>query len=411
MSEIIAGIDVGTTKICALIAEIEGDGDVGEIRLLGAGIGSSQGMEAGMVTSVPRASEAIAQTLEEAELSAQWPIRSAYVGISGQHISTITSRATISVSRSPRGITLQDVSRVLAEARTGASVPPNMEIIHVLPLRFAVDDQTGIQDPVGMQSERLEVEVLIVLGASSAVANLVRCIEDYGVRVQGLVLEPLAAGEAVLTPAERELGVIVVDIGGGTTDIAVFIDRNLWHTVVRNVGGALFTKDLAYMLRTPLETAEELKILYGHVLPERISGDEAVSLSGFGSAKGSMVPRRLLASILAARADETMELILTELKRSGCDGVLPAGMVLCGGTAQLPGLVQLCQNALQSPVRIGTPNGVRGLSRELTGPAFASSVGLLRWGLRHGWHSESTGRNGDSSWSRVSRWLANLLPG
>jgi cell division protein FtsA len=362
MSEIIAGIDVGTTKICVLIAEVEDNEGEETLHLIGAGLAAAQGLEKGMVVNVPQASESIAQAVEEAELAAGLPIRNAYVGISGKHISTMTNRGVVPVSRSSGGITPHDVEQALDAARTTASKPPGREIIHAIPRRFSVDEQTGIRDPIGMHGDRLEVEAQIVLGVSSSIANLVKCVHGYGVEVEDLVLEPLASGEAVLTSAERELGVVVVDIGGGTTDIAIFLEDSLWHTVV-------------------------------------------------GSQKMATVPRRILAHILAARAEETLELILTEIKRSGYDGMLPAGMVLCGGTSLLPGLTALSQKTLQSPVRIGSPDSVHGLARHLASPAFATAVGLLLWGQRHQWRTGEERRDGDTPWDRVSRWLRNLLPG
>jgi len=411
MSEIIAGIDVGTTKICVLIAEVESNEGEGTLHLIGTGLAATQGLEKGMVVNVPQASESIAQAVEEAELAAGLPIRNAYVGISGKHISTMTNRGVVPISRSSGGITPHDIEQALDAARTTASKPPGREIIHTIPRRFSVDEQTGIRDPIGMHGDRLEVEAQIVLGASSSIANLVKCVHAYGVEVEDLVLEPLASGEAVLTSAERELGVVVVDIGGGTTDIAIFLEDSLWHTVVRDVGGKLFTRDVAFGLRTPLAIAEELKISHGHVLPERIAPEERVHVAGFGSQKMVTVPRRILAHILAARAEETLELILTEIKRSGYDGMLPAGMVLCGGTSLLPGLTALSQKTLQSPVRIGSPDSVDGLARQLASPAFATAVGLLLWGQRHQWRTGEERRDGNSPWDRVSRWLRNLLPG
>jgi len=412
VAEIIAGIDVGTTKICALIAEVRND-DEGEeaLHLIGVGCVPSRGLSKGMVVNVAQASESIAMAVEEAELAAGLPIRSAYVGVSGKHISTISNRGVVAVSRSSQGITRYDVERVLEAARSTISLPHNREIIHTIPRRFTVDEQTGVRDPVGMHGYRLEVEAQIVLGARSAITNLIKCVRAYDVQVEDLVLEPLASGEAVLTPAERELGVAVVDIGGGTTDIGVFLEDSLWYTVVREVGGNLLTKDVAFGLRTPFEVAEQLKIRYGHVLPERIAAEERVSLTTFGDRRVFTVPRRTLAHILAARAEEILEIVLTEIKRSGYDGLLPAGLVLCGGTAQLPGLKALSQKMLQWPVRIGVPDRLPGLGRDVANPAFATSIGLLLWGLRHRKQRGREPERGTSSWDRILHWLRNLLPG
>ncbi|MDH7485463.1 MAG: cell division protein FtsA [Anaerolineae bacterium] len=413
MSDIIAAIDVGTCKICALIAEVVDDEREEPLNLIGVGHAPARGLHKGMVVNVAEASEAIAQAVEEAEVAAGLPMPRAYVGISGEHISTISNRGVVAVSRSSQGITRQDVERALEAARTTAPVPHGREIIHTLARRFTLDEQTGIRDPIGMQGHRLEVEAQIVFGSSSAIANLVKCVRAYDVEVEELVLEPLASGEAVLTPAERELGVVVVDIGGGTTDMAIFLEDSLWHTVVREVGGNLFTRDVAIGLRTPFEVAEELKIRYGHVLPERFPAEEKIHAPAFGDGGSITVSRRTLAYILAARAEETLELILTEIKRSGYDGMLPAGMVLCGGTAQLPGLKTLSQKMLQWPVRIGSPNSLPGLGRDIANPAFATGIGLLLWGWRQ---RKQTGKKRRSPghgplMDRVIEWLRNLLPG
>jgi len=411
MTEFIAALDVGSTKICALVARIEENDGQASLRLEGAGVSPSRGIVKGMVANVPQASEAIAQALEDAEIAAEWPIRNVYVGISGKHISTLTSRGVVPISRSGQGVTQHDVVRALDSARTTAALPAGRDIIHAMPRRFSVGEQQGIHDPIGMHGDRLEVESQMVAGASAAITNLVKCVQSYGVGVESLVLEPLASGEAVLTPAERELGVVVVDIGGGTMDMAIFLEDGLWHTVIREVGGELFTKDVAVVLHTPVETAEELKIRHGHLLAERIPEEETITISGFGSRNSVVVPRRMLARILAARAEETLELVLTEIKRSGFDGLLPAGMVVCGGSAQLPGLVSMSQDFLQAPVRIGTPNGISGMTRGLASPAFATGIGLLKWGFEHRRSNSHEGRDSESSMGRVSQWLRNLLPG
>lgn len=380
MDGTIVGVDVGTTKICTLIGQPESDGAV---RIIGLGIVPSVGLQKGIVVNVEEATAAIAASVEEAEKISGHTIDRAYVGVTGEHIASMNSRGTIPIGYGNQPITTDDVTRAIEAAQTIA-IPHNRRMVHVIPRAYIVDGQDGVRDPVGMQAFRLEVEVHIVTAAVASLHNLVRCVERAGVEVIDLILEPLASAEAVLSSAERQMGVVLADVGGGTTDIAVFHDGTIVHTAALPVAGHQLTNDLAVILRTPLETAEAIKVRYGHVIPAKVNGAESIDVAGFGDEGPQMVPRDYIARVLEARVSEILRLIDSETKRSGYDGLLPAGVVFCGGSMELPGFKGLARQMLETPVRIGIPQAMSGLSDVVSGPAYATSVGLLLWGLRHG---------------------------
>ncbi|MCL4393921.1 MAG: cell division protein FtsA [Chloroflexi bacterium] len=373
----IAALDIGTTKTCALIGEMT---DTGAVRILGAGIAPSRGMRKGVVTDVKEAALAIASAVEQAERVSGMPMEAVYVGIAGAHIQSTNSRG-VSAIHSGRGVTLDDISRAM-EAAEAIAVPQNREIIHAIPRGYTLDGQDGIKDPVGMIGFRLEVEAHVVTGAASSIQNVVKAVEGAGLKVIDLVLEPIAAGEAVLTPAEKEMGVALADIGGGTADIAIFIDGSIWHTVVLPTGGIHITNDLAVGLRTPFNAAEEIKITYGHTNPLQIPDDEFIDIAAFGDEGRRTVSRREVAEIISARVDEICQMILTEVKRSGYDNLLPAGLVLCGGTSELSGIKAFAREVLDMPVRVGPPREIEGFTDKISLPAFATSVGLVEWGWK-----------------------------
>ena len=406
MERTIVGIDVGTTKICTLVGEVN---EAGELNIVGVGVAPSRGMRKGMVINVAEATEAIAASVEKAERTSGYQIERAYVSIAGSHISGVNSRGVVAISRGEGGITTDDIDRAL-EAAQAIAIPHNQEVLHIVPRTFTVDGQNGIRDPIGMYGFRLEVEAHIVMGASSAIQNLVKCVEALDIGVVELVLGPLAAGAAVLTDTEREMGVVLADIGGGTTDIGVFIEGSVWHTTVLAVGGNHLTNDLAIGLRAPFTVAENLKIEYGQARSDAVGLDETVEVDMFGDNGHQRVSRRLLAQILEARAEEICHLIRQEIKRSGYDGLLPAGVVLCGGSAQLAGFPELAREVLQLPVRVGAPRDLKGLVDTISSPAFATSVGLLRWGLQQ--HTvRRPRRRGGSLGQRLIQWLRAFLPG
>ncbi|MCG3210626.1 MAG: Cell division protein FtsA [Anaerolineae bacterium] len=407
MERTVVALDVGTTKICTLIAEV-GPPPENLMRIVGVGNVPSKGIRKGVVVNVNEVTSAITESVQRAERTSGYEIASAYVGVAGAHINAINSRGVIAISRGERGIRPVDVERALESARA-IDIPHNREILHIIPRGFSVDGDDGVRDPIGMQAYRLEVEAHIVTGATPSIRNLIKCVQQTGVQIDSLVLEPLASGEAVLTDIEREMGVVLVDIGGGTTDIAIFIEGSIWHTVVLPTGGEQITNDIAIGLRTPYNSAEEIKIKYGHAQPQAVMPEEMVKIDVFGEDGQHQVPRHYLAEIIEARAEEIFELVLKEIKRSGYDGLLPAGLVLCGGTAQLPGLKDLARDVMGLPTRVGEPENLRGLVDTLHSPAFATSVGLLRWGISHDLPQPS--QQPTRSSLKMPGWLKAFLPG
>jgi len=410
VGDIIASLDVGTTKVCAMIAEVEPDTPP---VILGVGQVPARGMRRGAVVNVQEVTAVIAEAVAQAERAANVRMASAFVGLSGFQVESLSSRGVVTVSsRSTRGVSHQDVARALANARVVA-LPHNREVIQVLPRTFKVDDQDGIRDPAGMQGFRLEVDALVVTAASVAVQNLVKCVQDNGIDIEDLVLQPVASGLATLTEEERELGVAVMDIGGGSTDVAIFLEGRAWHVLSVPIAGHHLTQDVAMGLRMPLPAAEDLKLRFGHVLPRWISADETVGTGTFGDERRQVVSRYVLAQILEARAEEILDLAWREVKASGYDGLLPAGVVLTGGTALLAGLKDMARERLQAPVRVGTLGDLKGLGDEYQTPAHATAVGLLMWGAQHSvglGYEQSQRQAGHGAFSRLGDWVKRLLP-
>jgi len=402
----IAAIDIGTTKICSLVGEIN---ELGVLRIVGVGVMPSRGLRKGVVVSANEAADAIVASVERAERISGYHITRAYVSIAGAHVASINSRGVVAIPHGDRGITDEDVARAL-DASQAISMPEHQEVIHVVPRGFSIDGQEGVSDPRGMFGARLEVEAHIVTGSSLSIQNLVKCVTTLNIEVDQLVLSPMAAGEAVLTSTERAMGVALADIGGGTTDIAIFIEGSVWHTAILPVGGNHLTNDVAICLRTPAEEAEEIKKKYGHARPDQIAVDEELDIAAFGEETHQKLQRRQLAEVLHARVEEIATLVLQEIKRSGYDGLLPAGVVLCGGTSELPGIREVFREMVGLPVRVGRPSQLQGLVDTLTSPAYASSVGLLMWGqnqkpvVRPVTPSAPFG-------NRMAKWFRNLLPG
>lgn len=408
MERTIVGIDVGTTKVCTIVAEV----DVEErLHVVGVGVVPARGLRKGVIVNVNEATSCVAESIDIAERISGYQIERAYVGASGGHMASVNSRGVVAIGRGNSGVTYDDIERAM-DAAGAVPIPHNRQVIHVIPRGYIVDGQNGIRDPVGMHGFRLEVEAHIITGSATTLQNLVKCVENLGVSVDELALDPIASGYAVLADSEKEMGVVLADVGGGTTDIAIFMEGTAWHTVVLEVGGNHLTNDLAIGLRLPFESAEAVKLQHGQALPTNVRAEESFGIASFGGEARQQVFRREVAHILEPRVEEIFNLILREIKRSGYDGLLPAGVVLCGGSAQLPGMLDLGKKVLGMPLRIGQPSRLLGLVDQLTNPAFATGVGLLQWGLDASLSPNFHRRRGRSGIShRVGDWLRNFLPG
>jgi cell division protein FtsA len=397
-----AAIDVGTTKICTIVASAAEDG---EVRVLGVGVVPSAGLSKGMVENIHDATQAVADSVEKAQRASGQRLYSAFVGIAGAHISSLNSRGIAAISDRDHAISQDDIDRALDAAR-GLSIPTNREILHIIPRYYVVDGQDNVSDPLGMFGQRLDVEAHIITGSVSAMRNLTKCVEGAGVQVSMLVLEPLASAEAVLTDEEKRQGVVLADIGGGTTDVAIFVDGSVLHTAVLPIGGHHLTHDLVVGLRVPYAAAETGKIHYGHALPSTVAPDETVELDAFGGDGTLVVHRRRLCEILQARCEELLEMVFREVQQAGYDEMISAGLVLTGGTANLAGFTGLAREVLAMPVRIGYPVGVGGLIETISNPAYATSVGLLHWAVREG--IESPRAAGTPAHVSMPDWLKGV---
>jgi cell division protein FtsA len=408
---IVVGIDVGTTKVCTLIAAVSPED---QLEIIGAGITPSRGMRRGVVVDVDEAMQAISASVQKAEQQSGFKIMSAFVGISGAHISSANSHGVVAVRRSDNVITDDDIERALDAAKV-VNMPHDREVIHVVPRHFVIDGQEGINNPSGMLGRRLEVETTVVTGTQTAIHNLSRCIEQVGVGIDALVVQPIAAGEAVLTTAEKDMGVALVDLGGGTTDAGVFMDGSISYICSTPVGGNHISNDIAVGLHAPYMAADEIKIRHGYAVSDAIDEDRVIDIASYDVGDGGPVSRRVLAEIIEARLEETFELVQDNLERagfeigrSGREGGIPGGIVLVGGTAQLQGIRRLASEVFNTSVRIGTPTGMFGLVESISNPAFAASVGLLKWGLTQA--DEFGVPSDEGTFARLRDWLRSFFP-
>ena len=404
----LVGLDIGTTKVCALVGEVDEDG---EVHVAGVGTVPCTGLRRGVVTDLDATTRALTEAVERAERMSGQSVRSVFVAVSGEHIASQNSRGVVAVSRSDREISTQDVERVVEAAQLAAIPSPDREIIHLLPRGFVVDGQDGVRNPVGMYGTRLEVEAHIVTGTSTLLANLVKCVHRAGLEVEEMVLEPLASAEAVLSPAERELGVVVCDVGGGTTSLGVFAAGGLVHTVVLPVGGNHITHDIAFGLRTALPEAEKLKVRHGAAAARMASEGELIEVLGVGEREPRVLPRRHLCEIIEPRVDEILGLVAAHLARPEFAGRVPAGLVLTGGTALLRGLAEVATERLGLPARVGYPTGVVGLADAVASPAFATAVGLVLYGARTERGTVSRPERNGALWGRLRAWVRSVLHG
>lgn len=409
-SPVIVGIDIGTTKVCTLVARVEASG---RIRILGVGIEPSQGVRKGTIVDLAAASQAISLSIEKAERTSGLEITSALVSLAGSHVSSVNSRGVVGVHR--QIIDEDDVWRAMESARAVA-IPHNREVVHVIQRGFTVDGQDGIRMPIGMHGYRMEVEAHIITAAGSTVDNLRLVVGNSGVEVSQFVLNPLASAEVVLTDTEREMGAVVCDIGGGTTDMAIYIEGDVWHTMVLGVGGNHITSDIAHGLRLPFSQAEEVKTTHGHALTAEVDPMETFPVKAFGEDRPVNVSRMDLAHIIEARVEEIFALMLQEIKRSGYDGLLPAGMVLTGGSSLLPGMRKLASEVMGLPVRLARPDKLTGMVDRLHSPMFSTSVGLINWAAAMNEFDPAAVRDfylpaaNGSNWNRFRDVLKRFLP-
>ena len=389
--QIIVGLDVGTTKICAIVGELVAGMPLGDrggsteppqsrVKIIGIGTHPSRGLKKGVVVNVESTIESIKKAVEEAELMAGVEINSVYTGIAGSHIKGFNSRGVIAIKN--REVTAVDVRRVV-EAAQAVAIPMDREILHVLPRWFVVDDQEGIKDPVGMVGTRLEVEVHIITGAVTSAQNIVRSINRAGLEVVDLILQPLASSEAVLTAEERELGVAMVDIGGGTTDVATIVENSVWHTAVLGVGGNHLTNDIAVGLRTPAYEAEKIKIRYGCAATTMVRDNETIEVPSMGGRPARVLSRQVLSEIIEPRAEEIFSLVGQELRKMGHEERVAAGVVITGGTSILDGMTELAERVMDLPVRRGAPIDIEGLVDIVNSPMYATGVGLILYGAKN----------------------------
>jgi len=403
--ELIVGLDIGTTKICAVVGEVSAS----DIHIIGIGTHPSIGLRKGVVVNIESTVESIKKAVEEAELMAGCEIRSVYAGIAGGHITGFNSHGIIAI-KGPE-VTQNDLERVIEAARAVA-IPMDREVIHVLPQEYIVDDQAGIHNPIGMAGVRLEAKIHIVTGAVTSAHNIVKCANRAGLDVCDIVLESLASGEAVLTPEEKELGTALIDLGGGTTDLAIFSNKNIKHTFVLALGGNNLTNDIAVGLRAPLAEAEKIKIKYGTCLARNIAAEETIEVPGMGGRQARKLPRQILGEILEPRMEEIFALVQREIYKAGMENLVTSGLVLTGGTALLEGVTEIAESVFNLPTREGKPQGIIGLVDVVNNPMYATGVGLVLYGARN--RPEKKFRIRDANIfnrlrHRMKRWFKDVI--
>lgn len=375
MADVLFGLDIGTTKICAIVGEVRDK----KLQIVGFGMSPSHGMKRGMVVNVKVASQAIAAAVEEAEQSSGYQLSRALVSMAGEHLQSHNSRGIVSINPSET-ISKIDIERALASAIKNQRLPETREMVHIVPRAYKVDDQAGVTTPLGMHGNQLEIESHIITASSVALKNLQKCTADVGLKTDDFVINMLASAEAVLDSSERDVGVIVIDIGGGTSDVALYKDGTVWHTDVIPIGGEYFTQDIAIGLRVPLAMAEQIKIQHSNCRPHDIDPTTNFQIKPF-SGERIEVGLQELAFVVEARAEELFEHVIESLKRSGYDGLLPAGVVLTGGGAQLRNLREVAERKLGVPARIAKPHTVVGLVDRLQSPKYATAIGLLQFAM------------------------------
>jgi cell division protein FtsA len=397
-NKMIVGLDIGTSKVVAIVGAITPEG---ELEVVGLGSHRSNGLKKGVVVNIESTVSSIQRAIEEAELMAGCQIHSVYAGIAGSHIRSLNSHGIVAIR--DREVFSQDLERVI-DAAQAVAIPADQKILHILPQEFLIDDQDGVKEPLGMSGVRLEAKVHLVTCAVNAAQNIEKCIRRCGLDVEDVILEQLASSYAVLTEDEKELGVCVVDIGGGTTDIAIFKDGAIRHTGVIPIAGDQVTNDIAMALRTPTPNAEEIKIKYACALAKLTSPDETIKVPSVGDRQPRDLSRQALAEVVEPRYDELFSLIQAELRRSGYEDLLAAGIVLTGGTAKMEGVIELAEEIFHMPVRLGAPQSIRGLSDIVNNPIYSTGVGLLIYAMKQQQNADRGGNtNKESSGSMLQK--------
>lgn len=400
--QLVVGLDIGTSKVVAIVGEL---GDDGSLEVIGIGSNPSRGLKRGVVVNIESTVQSIQRAVEEAELMAGCEIAAVYAGIAGSHVRSLNSHGIVAIR--DKEVVAGDVERVIDAARAVA-IPADQKILHILPQEFIIDSQEGIREPIGMSGVRLEAKVHMVTGAESAAQNIVKCVERCGLRVDDIVLEQLASAYAVLTDDEKELGVCLVDIGGGTTDMAVFCGGAIRHTAVIPIAGDQVTNDIAVSMRTPTQYAEDIKIKYACALSQLANPDETIEVPSVGDRPPRRLARQTLAEIVEPRYEELFCLVRDELRRSGFEEMIAAGIVLTGGSAKMEGAVELAEEVFHMPVRLGVPQWVVGLSDVVRNPIHATGVGLLIYGkanLDRPAASSESGVGLRGVWTRMKAWF------
>ncbi|TAK60327.1 cell division protein FtsA [Methylobacter sp.] len=396
---LIVGLDIGTSKVAAIVGELSSDGN---IEIIGIGSTPSRGLKKGVVVNLESTVQSIQRAIEEAELMAGCQIRSVYAGIAGSHIRSLNSHGIVAIK--DKEVTQYDIDRVIDSARAVA-IPADQKILHILPQEFVIDLQEGIKEPIGMSGIRLEAKVHMVTGSVSASQNIVKCIRRCGLEVDDIVLEQLASCNSVLTDDEKELGVCLIDIGGGTTDIAIFVDGAIKHTAVIPIAGDQVTNDIAVALRTPTLNAEDIKRKYACALTQLANVDEVIEVPSIGDRAPRKISTQNLAEIIEPRYEELMLLVQSELRRSGFEELIAAGIVLTGGSSKVMGLIDLAEEIFHMPVRMGGPQNVTGLTEVVKNPIHSTGVGLLMYGKEHQGIGRGIDSEGPSVFSRMKNWF------
>ncbi len=401
-NRMIVGLDIGTSKVVAIVGEINPEG---RLEIIGLGSHASKGLKKGVVVNIDSTVQSIQRAIEEAELMAGCQIQSVYAGIAGNHIRSMGSHGIVAIR--DREVFQPDIDRVI-DAAQAVAIPADQKILHILPQEFIIDSQEGVKEPLGMSGVRLEAKVHLVTCAVNAAQNIEKCIKQCGLVVDDIILEQLASSYSVLTDDEKDLGVCLVDIGGGTSDIAIFTEGAIKHTAVIPIAGDQVTNDIAMALRTPTQNAEEIKIKYACALASMAGENETIKVPSVGEREDRSLSRQALAEVVEPRYEELFTLIQTELRRSGFEELIAAGIVLTGGTSKMEGVVELAEEIFHMPVSIGKPKNVSGLSDIVRNPIYATAVGLLQYGASQGvgsGNSRATVVAGDSIWTKAKQWL------